>query len=55
MAADVGNGPTDDVRRTAFTDDAPRTTDDVDEGRRLRDEARQTRRGFGESVARLRE
>lgn len=42
-------------RRTAFTDGAPRTTDDIDEGRRLRDEARQTRRGFGESVARLRE
>jgi hypothetical protein len=27
----------------------------MDEGRRLRDEARQIRRGLGESVARLRE
>ena len=41
-----GNGPTDDARRT---------THDIDEGRRLRDEARQIRRGLGASVARPRE
>ena len=51
LAADAGEWT--DGRRT--THDRRRTTDDIDEGRRLRDEARQIRRGLGASVARPRE